>query len=150
MIKANEIMVGNWIFDDSDEQTYRRVEQIRKDGDGFKGYYIIHRNGSAKSLIEHEDSFIQPIPLTPEILEQCGFVIDGNGTYWINLQTHYLELINGGDSDFYPVYAQLPEISSESEQRVSLNRVKYLHELQNLFYSLRGEELTFQPIKELT
>ena len=69
-----------------------------------------------------------------------GFVKDNNGNYWIDLQTHYLELMPS-NGYWYPVYAQLPEMSQECEQRVNTNRIKFVHELQNLFFALTGQEL---------
>jgi hypothetical protein len=70
-----------------------------------------------------------------------GFVKDNNnGSYWIDLQTHYLELMPS-NGYWYPTYAQVPEMSHEDEQRVSTNRIKFVHELQNLFFALTGTEL---------
>ena len=69
-----------------------------------------------------------------------GFVKDDNGNYWIDLQTHYLELMPS-NGYWYPVYAQVPEMSHEEEQRVSTNRIEFVHELQNLFFALTGTEL---------
>lgn len=78
--------------------------------------------------------------LTKEYLIGVGFTKDNNNNYWKDLQTHYLELmpLNGY---WYPVYAQLPEMSHETEQRVTINRIKFVHELQNLFFVLTGNEL---------
>lgn len=81
------------------------------------------------------------VVLTPDILEKCGFVKDLNGDYWKDLQTHYLLFIESNDG-FYPQYAGLPEMSSESEQIVSLHRINYVHELQNLYKILTGTHLT--------
>jgi len=69
-----------------------------------------------------------------------GFVKDNNGNYWIDLQTHYLELMPS-NGYWYPVYAQVPEMSHEDEQRVSTNRIEFVHQLQNLFFALTGTEL---------
>jgi len=69
-----------------------------------------------------------------------GFIKDNNGSYWIDLQTHYLELIPS-EGYWYPVYAVVPEMSHEDEQRVNTNRIQFVHELQNLFFALTGNEL---------
>lgn len=83
---------------------------------------------------------IRPINLTNVFLVKNKFSEDNNGHFWLNLQTHYLELIPMPDG-YYPLYAQLPEISSEAEQKVGLNKINYVHQLQNLVYSLIGSEL---------
>jgi hypothetical protein len=45
------------------------------------------------------------------------------------------------DGFYYPLYAQDPEMSHEDEQRVFMNRIESLHELQNLFFAITGQEL---------
>lgn len=80
------------------------------------------------------------IELTTVILVMSGFTEDNNGHFWIDLQTHYLEFIPMHDG-FYPIYAQLPELSSEAEQRVGLNKIQFVHELENLFFVLTGKEI---------
>ena len=82
---------------------------------------------------------IEGIPIVEKWL--VGFKKDRYGNPWICLETHYLELTVVGKY-FYPVYVESAEMSAETEQRVSLNRIEFLHELQNLFYILRQEELT--------
>ena len=79
------------------------------------------------------------IDITTTILVMSGFTEDNNGNFWYNLQTHYLEIIVGVDG-FYPIYAQLAEFTSEAEQRVGLQRVRFIHELENLFFVLTGQE----------
>ena len=79
------------------------------------------------------------IDITTTILVMSGFTEDNSGSFWYNMQTHYLEIIVGADG-FYPIYAQLPELSSEEEQRVGLQRVRFIHELENLFFVLTGQE----------
>ena len=74
-----------------------------------------------------------PIQLTPEILEKCGFnkqlVLGKLGVYW---------------------YEKHPLSYSESHQKwwklgLASPQPKSLHQLQNLYYALCGEELTFKP-----
>ena len=71
------------------------------------------------------------IELTTTILVMSGFTEDNHK------RLEFIEMPDG----FYPMYAQLPELSSEEEQRVALNRIKYVHELENLFFVLTGKEL---------
>lgn len=81
---------------------------------------------------------IKPIPLTEDRLLEFGF--KKGKIYWIDLQTHYLELIPSEDY-LYPVYVQIPELSHEKHQCVYLNRLKHVHQLQNLFFAITGKEL---------
>lgn len=73
------------------------------------------------------------IPLTPEILEKCGFDLReaysmnwGEFKFWTN------DKLSLGE-DFQPL---LNELKYE---------LKYLHQLQNLIFSLIGEELNYTP-----
>jgi hypothetical protein len=86
---------------------------------------------------------LEPIPLAHDILVKAGFKKDNNGNYWQEIEgaAHYLELIIGAD-EYYPIYAEMPELSSQTEQRVSTNSIQYFHQLQNLFFALAGTELT--------
>ena len=59
MIKAEELMIGNWVLDGT---KYAQVTSITCDG-------IIETTVNEKSNIE----LLEPIPITKEILEKNGF-----------------------------------------------------------------------------
>lgn len=120
---AKELRIGNWLKDT--EVGYK---------DNFKVSV-----GDIADMCNRTETY-EPIFITNAFLVLNKFTEDNNGTFWLNLQTHYLELIKMPDG-YYPVYAQLPELSSEAEQRVSLNKISYVHQLQNLYYCLTGNEL---------
>ena len=118
-MKANELRIGNFLYDNVKyfQVTSKTILQI---------------DNGAKSF--------NPIPLTPEILENCGFGADVNYDFYFDMQTHGLEIRCMTDG-FYPIYIQYSEMSSENEQRVGLERINYVHELQNLFFVLHKDEL---------
>jgi hypothetical protein len=70
-----------------------------------------------------------PIPLTPEILDKCGFV-EGIGP-----MEGFLTYTNGAS-----IFHQNDNLTY-CDQRRPLTVVKYLHQLQNLFYCLIGQEI---------
>lgn len=80
---------------------------------------------------------IDPIPLTPEILEKAGFEKIGDNGYIIYEfedeknanEGFYVECEGDGYAYYYP---------SNTAMDVQIN---YLHQLQNLFFCLTGEEL---------
>lgn len=84
--------------------------------------------------------FNRGLKITREILLKSGFVSVIKCIYSLNLQTHYLELIEMPDG-FYPILIQPAELSSEIEQRVCLNRITDIHQLQNLVFTLKWKEL---------
>src|SRR5688572_32124559 len=59
MVAANELRIGNWIFIDNGERPKYEYQITAHDIEEIEG------NGA--------DCF--PIPLTPEILEACGFTV---------------------------------------------------------------------------
>lgn len=128
MINLKELRLGNWVY----ILDIGKCAQIKSiDSEGVT-HHVMWGHVYA--------DMIEPIPLTEEILLKCGFIKDNNGNYWIDLQTHYLELMSS-NVYWYPVYAQTPEMSHQDEQRVSINRIQYVHELQNLFFAITGTEL---------
>jgi hypothetical protein len=125
MVKANELKIGNWI--EFAAFGYYQIAAIGKtwvalDGTGEPVIHFRH------DIELNED--VAPIPLTTGILERCGF----------------------GQSEVIEVFSKINGRKDEEgktivyEKHYSGNTIKveYLHQLQNLVYSLTGEELTFQ------
>jgi len=80
------------------------------------------------------------IKLTEEWLIKFGFMKDYNGIYWTDLEVEYLELIPSfSKKHWLPRYVQI--VGFESESEVRLNKIKFVHQLQNLFFALTGTEL---------
>ena len=75
----------------------------------------------------------KPIPLTEEWLVKFGFEIALNG-YWNKKEDFMVELHNEGI-----------EIIVDAE-RIRLFHITYVHQLQNLYFALTGEELNIQHI----
>ena len=145
-MKANELRIGNLVTVNNPEYHPRlkgvilRVTSISPNGDEYS-IGLEHINQKPNTYYQSYSQFlrfIEPIQLEKEILND-NFKSD-NGNFWIDLQTHYLELITVG-RDWFPIYSQLPEFSSEDEQRVNLNSIQFVHQLQNLYFTLTGKEL---------
>ena len=95
-----------------------RVESV--DNDGYDVYFLAH---DSLSYLPKKSS--RPIPLTPEILEKCGFENSYKfGMVWHNYLKRYAVVVNG-----------------ESIENVPQN----LHQLQNLYFALTGTELNYTP-----
>lgn len=100
---AHELRIGNWLT--SDDNSFWKVDAEVID--------VVGRRA---------DHLYAPIPLTPEMLEKCGFKVTitehtyGNGRVGIFF---YVGLFTYG-----------------------IAKGRYLHQLQNLYFALTGEELT--------
>ncbi len=116
MIKLSELRFCNWVDDDG---VFVRVD---------KAYFSY--------LLDYPiTNRANPIPLTPEILEKCGWVWNEecnsfekypNGDARMNLQKKF----NGGYTMFnYVIKALICE------------NIWHLHQLQNLYFALTGTEL---------
>jgi len=79
----------------------------------------------------------EPIPLTAEWLERCGF--EKNCDEWSNYsEDKNVEKSICLDQDDDEIY-----YSAGEGVRLSVN-IEYVHQLQNLYFALTGEELTIK------
>lgn len=124
MIKANEFRIGNWAY----SKTYATNIQ-------FKSFFGLCN-------AETNPELYNPIPLTAEILEKCGFVKLEHSWFAKEYGTDCREAakvmsiqinsITGrcgiGDTDFGGCNAMTGKV------------IKYVHQLQNLIYAITGED----------
>lgn len=80
----------------------------------------------------HDGRKKEPIKLTEEILLRCGFEMDSYNRLINNSPVNFMRHPN--DKGGLVCFAH----------NCSHGHIKYLHQLQNLFYSLTGEELTLK------
>lgn len=129
-MKANELRIGNWL------------SGMFNTNDGFLQQPLEISPDVIYEIYDGVGDY-NPIPLTEEWLLRFGFLKADEWHFWINLQTHYFELMYS-NLHWYPIIAQLPEMSIEEEQRVGLNAIYHVHQLQNLYFGLTGQELTIK------
>jgi hypothetical protein len=122
-MKSTELRIGNWIADYECEPYYFQVEEIKKHV-GFENW-VCYRNGSVKA----KDP--SPIPLTEELLVKMGFEKNGYG-YWTHTK-EYFELGENGGGEYCN--------SINCFEYSNGKNIKYVHQLQNLYFALTGEEL---------
>lgn len=111
MIAPNELRIGNWAIGKPNGNMFML-------GDG--------------SAIDHFANESEPIPITPEILEKCGFE---KGSIYFYFSKFRIVKIN--DSNNWLILL--------SDTYHHLCKLKYLHQLQNLYFALTGEELNYTP-----
>jgi len=121
-MEANEIRVGNWLNDP------------RPFNEDTKKFFKMTDNGYFKATardIQYAEEF-EPITLTEEILLKCGFE-----------KTGITELYYSTDTINISWFEEDPtviEINCENIQCYIIN-CEYLHQLQNLYFALKGQEL---------
>lgn len=125
-MKTSELRIGNWVIY---EATTRIITSIGE-------YDVLHylANGKNKSdMYASPISQISPIPLTPEILEKVGFEYDGiayNLRFYTNMDLT-LVTYNEDGMHYWLKYYYGP----------AMPHIRHLHQLQNLYFALTGEEL---------
>lgn len=128
-MKANELRIGNWY--EFDEEPTQWSWQTMKD-------------------MEFEDEHIgEPIHLTPEILEKAGFE-NNDGEFNHPNNTDFDLIFSCSENGLWCAYnlgngqSFIPFIETIPGSPVLnpiCNPFKYLHQLQNLYFALTGDEL---------
>lgn len=123
-MKANELRIGNY---------FRRMY-----GHGYEDIV----EASIDDILEintkpwNDHVFFDGIELTNEWLKKLGFVCtwagQGDGQTW---EKGKVEL----HGDFYPLH-----LSNHKIDWIHLPKIEYVHQLQNLYFALTGEELTIK------
>jgi hypothetical protein len=119
MIKRNELRIGNYVMDNVSGE-WMIVDEIGEN----VGAIVINRDKYPLP----EGWNMGYIPLTPEILERCGF--EQNSPV-------YGDYYNNGDIF---IFKEKDGFMLFDEGSIG-NPFNYLHQLQNLFFALTGEEL---------
>lgn len=118
MLTAQELRIWNWVIgshaDYPSKVGYHKVE-------GFDIY---------GQRFNHFD----PIPLTHEILEKAGFYKSSLGNLTLIKLPLEAEIKTDGVTFFAPCY--------RCDGGTDIAKIKYVHQLQNLYFALIGEELT--------
>jgi hypothetical protein len=126
-MKANELRVGNWLqFENG--VTPKSFVQVN-------AWFLRQLVHDHKNDNPELNGYYSGIPLTPEILEKAGFVYKESGDEVFEQEWHIdgHELIWGPTSD-----------NSYCCDYHCGNEIQYLHQLQNLYFALTGEELEIE------
>jgi len=137
MIKSNELRIGNRIYPLNECKEIVEVTDIDVDGRIGTTAFFYNKKGTADTSSE----LACGISLTPEWLAKIGKpnVINHSWDLGYKETTYVMRLFDDG------VYVG---VKIESNERFSDKSfawgLKYLHQLQNLYFALTGEELTIK------
>lgn len=160
-IKANELRVGNYHESSDFRHPRLGIYSVLIDGKAFGkiSSYGIH-------LVDIGEMTFEPIPLTPEWLIKLGFEDKSSKDCWIfhknfipcsritiaGLKKYGNEFslyeIQGCDNDgeFSEPDISADDIKSNRKYNhiVSIDNIKFVHNLQNIYFALSDEELSLQ------
>lgn len=139
-MKANELMIGDWVCYSEPNNYYTKVEEIRCTSDGEEYYIRCHRDSKDTFLeqLKYEDfsvDILHPIPLTPKILEKNGF--EKHNLRWFEGQ-HKWTWWSDKSTSVSLWYRELNDdpkdgmmVKVDSPLAYICIRVDYLHQLQH-------------------
>jgi hypothetical protein len=137
-MKAQELRIGSLVkCAVSNDAAVYTVMAI--DGINLKVMLSGERSGTW-----YDESKIKPIPLTEELLLKCGFELDING---IDHYDNYCIVRPEETAWSGVIYYDYFEVYRDGNGLFTIDplsdyfRFKYLHQLQNLYFALTGEEL---------
>lgn len=132
MIPIQDLCIGNWVYDGDRTQFPMFIRAIGED------YVYLDFEGNEGDLWESKPEELQGIPLKRNLLDQLGFVADGNryekfnGNWTITIHS------------FVPLVRIEYELSGIVMATFTSEKIKYLHELQNAFYMTTKEQLNIK------
>ena len=133
-MEAREIRIGNYVSCPKSGQNPFRIDEIEVYRSGL---YLV---GMGRDLNTHPATWygsdIKPIPLTEDWLIKFGFAKDADRNQYKKGWFRICDTISQGLS-----FVDLDVFQNDECVWVA---VKYVHQLQNLYFALTGEELTIK------
>lgn len=133
-LQSKELRIGNYIYEPNNENT-----------NPFKVWSIYNEDGNDK-LNGYPLSYCKPIPLTEEWLFKFGFKrdlqleeLEGEG-FGGDFKHYYFG--NRSTAHFIRICYHERGKYTLSYRDASLIKPKHVHQIQNLYFALTGEELT--------
>ena len=130
MINSNELRLGNYLM----QKIQTRIVTAKC---GYQHFELMAR-GEIKDLF--------PVVLKPELLEKCGFIENKNYALLPDAREFKLVLpVIGNDQNEIQAFVKN---NKECFGRATINNLPisnnfyHLHQLQNLYFALTGEELS--------
>jgi hypothetical protein len=125
MMSLHELRIGNYVLVD---ENVRQVSLIRN-----TTVSTIDTQTNNEVVSEHSFQRIQPVPLTNSILQQLGFVYHEYFKFWQLITTGIRSEMN-----ISPDYEVI-----DLKRKPALEKLTSLHQLQNIYFLLKGRELKF-------
>ena len=124
MISCYELRIGNYVLVNGNFQQVFAINRT---------VAFVAEEDNEQMASEHNLENVQPIPLTEDILRQCGFVYHDYFKFWQLITTGIRSEMN-----ISPDYEVI-----DFMRKPILKKLTSLHQLQNIYFLLKGRELQF-------
>lgn len=132
-MKANELRIGNYIQTELDEKlNFDYLTQVKEI---HSGEILIQCNEDSEMLLLIH---AKPVELTEEWLIKFGFKED-RGSFFIKLNEYQLKITKNCFSDYSWWFSINTGYGSQPYTMI----IKYVHQLQNLYFALTEKELEY-------
>lgn len=127
MISCYELRIGNYVLVDEN------LHEVSSVTSTTVSTLDTEKNEQHEQEAEHSSQNIQPVLLTDDILQQCGFVYHDYFKFWQLIATGIRSEMN-----ISPDYEVI-----DFMRKPILKKLTSLHQLQNIYFLLKGRELQF-------
>lgn len=127
-MKASELRIGNLL----------QGNPISNVNQGIYSDGVVAITGYGIHMMEIMGLDYKPIPLTEEWLVKFGFEIIRRSYYGNYAVIIDFQLWHGCDTDYW-IFSTVDDRGDNNEVNVNL---RFVHQLQNLYFALTGKELT--------
>jgi len=132
MIEVVDLCIGNWVYDGERTQFPMFVQAIGED------YVYLNFPQNEGDVWESTPKDLQGIPLTEELLEKMGFNKVTNIRWGKAEEDKITEIV------FWPddmIQVQISTLIYANQDSCNHWHIRYLHELQNLFWTITKQQL---------
>ena len=139
----NELRIGNYVLtgfmNPSPSGLHKCFNKCEVKSIGIEKVIVTEKIGR-KGLEKHNYENLKPIPLTEEWLLKFGFIYNG---WSYNFKRYVFH--SQGKNEKLEFYNTEFGISKNKEVFNISYKIEYVHQLQNIYFALTNEELTFKP-----
>jgi hypothetical protein len=132
-MKANELRIGNLVLTDRNN-SIKTIVEVRSFIVSVE-YIRTDTNCKHQSMVDYER--LIPIPITEAWLLKFGFEKDNSE----NNKTYLSPTVNGNRIKIYFNRFGVAKFTMNMFHQIE---IEYVHQLQNLYFALTGEELTIK------
>lgn len=124
-MEATDVRIGNYVYDTKGEINKINLAAIE---------YLLRYGSSGACQVK-------PIPLTEDMLKKCGFEKSGEFIFDHPSGVVFDAPNDWNNTDEYPIEIGMPRTVMGYNPEELIIRCLYLHDLQNKFFAITGEEL---------